>query len=289
MLAWDDLRFVVALYHHKTMSAAADAMNANTATVSRRISRASDYMGGPLFVKSSEGWKPTDIAIKLAKVARDAQDELQQIKNEADQGTYEDTEMRINARSSALAPPLATFAPNMVRSSPGTRIEISVQDQSLAMGETDLVLSFEEPSKGNIIRKKVGSMEFSAVCSRYFENDLEGWISIDYGSVTPSLEVPMHDYFSTGPMLKSFGMPAIKQVVLDSPLAAILPAHMTQSDPYITQLGGERAQVSLDIWLFYHASRRGDKTLRRGIQDIEIAYEAMRRDIGCGYDLVQCA
>ena len=67
---WDDLRFLVALSKTGTMTAAAKHLGTNTATVSRRIERLSEQLGTPAFVKTSDGWKPSDAVLKLIEVSQ---------------------------------------------------------------------------------------------------------------------------------------------------------------------------------------------------------------------------
>ena len=64
---WDNLRFILALSRHRTMSAAAQALHTNVATVSRRIERANQDFGTPLFVKDQNGWLPTQAALPLLR------------------------------------------------------------------------------------------------------------------------------------------------------------------------------------------------------------------------------
>ena len=74
---WDDLRFLVALSKTGTMTAAARSLGTNTATVSRRIERLSDTLGMPAFVKTSDGWRPSEAVSSLISLAQSFDGELQ--------------------------------------------------------------------------------------------------------------------------------------------------------------------------------------------------------------------
>lgn len=70
MKNWDDLRFCLALERYATMTAAADHLGTNVATVSRRIERITHEIGETLFVKDGQAWKPTSAAKSLIAIAK---------------------------------------------------------------------------------------------------------------------------------------------------------------------------------------------------------------------------
>lgn len=81
MTNWDDLRFLVALSRTGTMTAAARMLGTNTATVSRRIERLSETLGMPAFVKTTEGWQPSEAVSPLIQLAQSFDGELRSALN----------------------------------------------------------------------------------------------------------------------------------------------------------------------------------------------------------------
>lgn len=53
MQNWDDLRFCLTLERYQTMTAAARALGANKAKVSRRIDRLTEEASEPLFLRDN--------------------------------------------------------------------------------------------------------------------------------------------------------------------------------------------------------------------------------------------
>lgn len=53
---WDDLRYLIAFYRTGNMAAAAQRLDSNPATVSRRMARLGEALGYPPFEKRPEGW-----------------------------------------------------------------------------------------------------------------------------------------------------------------------------------------------------------------------------------------
>lgn len=68
-VAWDDLRTVLMLVRHQTLAGAAQALDVNYTTVARRIRRAEDGLGQPLFERLADGYRPTSAAHLIAAQA----------------------------------------------------------------------------------------------------------------------------------------------------------------------------------------------------------------------------
>lgn len=68
-IAWDDLRTVLMLVRHRSLAAAAEALDINYTTVARRIRRAEGSLNRPLFERFPDGYKATEVALLLAEHA----------------------------------------------------------------------------------------------------------------------------------------------------------------------------------------------------------------------------
>ena len=139
MQNWDDLKFCLALERYQTMTAAARALDTNTATVSRRIDRLTEEAGEPLFLRDNTQWRATDMGRELAQIAPRIEDRISRAATE----TMEQQKaqiLRINANEATL------------------NLTLSSRQASLAYGETDIILTHVAPTEGRIIRKKVGDL-----------------------------------------------------------------------------------------------------------------------------------
>lgn len=61
-LDWNDLRYVLELARHRSLSAAARALKVNHATVARRIAALETALGLVLFERQAKGYRPTAAA-----------------------------------------------------------------------------------------------------------------------------------------------------------------------------------------------------------------------------------
>src|SRR5215212_7109297 len=72
-LAWDDLRFFLAVCRHQTVSAAAQQLGVDHATVSRRIARLEQALNAKLFEHSKSGYAPTLAGERLRHMVEDVE------------------------------------------------------------------------------------------------------------------------------------------------------------------------------------------------------------------------
>lgn len=76
MLAWDDLRFVLALSRHATATAAGKALGVNATTVTRRVQALEAHLGARLFDRLSSGAVVTEAGAAVVAAASKIEEEL---------------------------------------------------------------------------------------------------------------------------------------------------------------------------------------------------------------------
>ena len=154
---WDDLRFLVALSKTGTMTAAAKILGTNTATVSRRIDRLSETLGKPAFVKTGDGWRPSDAVSSLIQLAQHFDGQLQATLNsQAVDNATEPVTINIGSLPVVTA---AILFPGLTRHHKmleGVRLTFSDRMFKEGLGENDLVIQTTRPDQGRIVTRKIG-------------------------------------------------------------------------------------------------------------------------------------
>jgi DNA-binding transcriptional LysR family regulator len=261
---WDNIRFLLALHRHKTMSAAAMALNTNVATVSRRVERAAQLFGAPLFTKSTSGWSPTPAAMPLLKVAEEFDARLEDERNARAASGGRGLRGRIQIAATPFFD-TSILLPNLHRLLVlHPRLEIAIRNRadSAAMGDDDIVLRIGRPDAGRVAARRLMTMTFRAYRSGQAEFRLPGWVAVEHrGPNSPQLDLG-RSVFGREPnvlvslfeqklvLMRSTGMAAI----MADEIAAFLP-DMAPIDPQGSTLGTE-------VWMVYHAVRRDDPTIR---------------------------
>lgn len=73
MIDWSDLQFCLAVARHGSLTAAANALDVTQPTVGRRIAAFEHQLGAKLFVRSSQGWRLTDVGQSVLQHAEHMQ------------------------------------------------------------------------------------------------------------------------------------------------------------------------------------------------------------------------
>ena len=139
---WDDLKVLLALSREGSTRKAASTMGVSNTTVMRRLESLEEHIGGKLFNRTPDGYKPTALADQLLPTAKTVEQTL----NEAErQVSGKDSELSGRVKLSLPAVPVthisesvAEFAQNY----PRIELDISVSDEpvDLARREADIAV-----------------------------------------------------------------------------------------------------------------------------------------------------
>lgn len=99
---WDDMRTILALVRGGSLAAAAQDLGVTYTTVARRVQRAEDMLGRPLFERRPEGYRATEEARDLATAASRMEVEEHQIMRQ------------LAGRDQSLTGPLVLTAPQLL-------------------------------------------------------------------------------------------------------------------------------------------------------------------------------
>jgi DNA-binding transcriptional LysR family regulator len=157
-LAWDDLRFFLAVCRHQTVSAAAQQLAVDHATVSRRVARLEQALNAKLFEHQKSGYAPTLAGGRLRRMVEDVETSIITCQAEiSDRNLDLEGVVRVGAPDGFgtyfLAPHLAAFCKN----NPKLRINLIATTRvfSLAQREIDIAVSLAMPKEGRIFGRKL--------------------------------------------------------------------------------------------------------------------------------------
>ena len=263
---WDDLKFVLALSRHGTMTAAAQALGTNVATVSRRIDRITERSATPLFVKVNGQWQATPTALGFIRAAEEFDAKVRSEENNArDAAGQTDQQVRITAmpfvHHSVLIPGLATLR----KARPNIRVCLRNRAESLGLGDTDIVLRFGRPDAGRLVARKVADLRFHAFC-RARQTPRPGWIGVaEEFDDRPSNRLGV-ELFGSEPSMRCDIFEHVLEATKATGMAGIIPDVLGRQDPALDLVPGCRQGIEVEIWMAFHQSRREDVALR-GVAD----------------------
>ncbi|MGF1873116.1 LysR family transcriptional regulator [Photobacterium indicum] len=171
---WDDLKFFITLYESNTVSVAANRLNVNYATVSRRIDRLEDALKLKLFDRTKDGFVSTIEGTLLYESSVGIREKITNLKEELSPNSRFNQNVKIS-----MVPFLAEYfvienLHNLHRRFPELRLDIesSSRNVNLSKLEADIALRMELPEKGESICKKLGAIDYVIYGNKYWLNKL---------------------------------------------------------------------------------------------------------------------
>ena len=159
MLEWDDLRFVLAIARHGSLTAAARVLGVTQPTMGRRLEHLEARLGVALFERAASGVALSVLGTSLLPLAEQMeQSALGAERRIAARDTGLDGLVRITTLEwvgqHVLTPILAGFC----RLHPGVTVELLTADRvfSLTRHETDIALRTTRFDQDGLVQRKVG-------------------------------------------------------------------------------------------------------------------------------------
>ena len=161
---WDDVRVFLAVWRHRTFTAAAQQLDVEVSTVSRRLAAFEDALGARLFDRTTDGLLPSAAAEEILAAAERAESAAQEVARAA--GGLERTPtglVRITAVPGLAETFLSPLIPRLFALHPGLRVSIHSSQEfiDLTRNEADLSLRMQRPVAGDLVVQKLADIPVS--------------------------------------------------------------------------------------------------------------------------------
>lgn len=163
MLAWDDLRFVLAIARSGNLRAAAASLGVNHSTMFRRLNAAEAALGAKLFERLASGYRPTDAGLRLIEAAERIETETLALDREL---TGRDTRLtgtlRVTASETLAFGMLTGEIARFRERHPGIVVELLVDNRVLDLSrrEADIALRATRPTQGDLFGRKLADVRW---------------------------------------------------------------------------------------------------------------------------------
>ena len=257
---WDDLKYLLAVARQGTLLAAAERLDTNASTVSRRIQRLEADAGVLLLARQGDRWEPTAEARALLDIARKL--ELEMTGAERDLAKRSDRPTgRVILNSFPLAHVMA-FAPNVGRFCEmfpelDLELEYSPRPLSLAKGEADVSIREYEPTEGKLVKSRIATVHVGPYQHQDAAPTMR-WVGLTRAFETSIPTAGARDVFQGAPAVRCPSTTTAAVAMMATGMPGVLPTCVARLHPELRQiesLGGLRDHA---IWLVYHESRRTD-------------------------------
>lgn len=260
---WNDLRYVLALARHGSLSATARALKVNHATVARRIAALEASLGLTLFERRSRGYRLTPAAAPVLAAAEQIEAPLLRLGRLGDvrRGEQISGTVRITCTEGVASHTIAPQLAGLRQRWPGLQIEIAVEHRSLSLArrEADIAIRWARPKTGELFASRLGAVPY-----RLFRNPA----AVDRSAVAAfdeSLaELPESLWLKRSGLsqaIRSNSMLPLVAAARAGACAVLLPEYIGRGYPELLPDPG-KPPVTRELWLVLHRDLRNTPRVR---------------------------
>jgi DNA-binding transcriptional LysR family regulator len=267
-MEWDDLRYVLAVGRHGTLSAAARQLGVNHSTVFRRIGLIEERLGTRLFERHRDGYTPTpagDEAVALAERLEGEVDGLE--RRLAGRDTRPSGTVRVTTTDTLLTKALGPLLAAFRSAYPDIELELVVENRflSLSRRDADVAIRPTTAPPETLIGRNVcaiataiyGSAAYLAGAPPPGDLVAHAWIAPDDSLAhLPSARWLRRTLPGVRPALRAntlLGMLAAAEAGLG---LAALPCFLSDGTVGLRQVRPPLDELATDLWLLTHRDLR---------------------------------
>ncbi|WP_338806765.1 LysR family transcriptional regulator [Pseudomonas chlororaphis] len=269
MTDWQDLHHFIVVARLGSLTAAANALRVDHATVGRRVSSLEASLGLKLLERLPRSSRLTEAGVALAAIAQP----MERLVDEVDRyargavglsGTVSVSTLALLA-SMLLVPSL----PALRAAHPDLKIVLDTTSSvaSLERGEADIAIGYVRPDEAGRVVRRVGQVQFGFYASpAYASAPPADWGFIGFAE---SLEhIPQHrwlvDFAARRPIvLRSNDVNTQQAAARAAVGVALLPCFVANPDSGLVRVAPLRVGDVRELWLSVHADVRRSAAVRR--------------------------
>lgn len=259
---WDDLRFVLAMMRHGTMSAAARYLDTNVATVSRRLERLATALDVPLFEKRGQTFVSTDAARRLGDLAEEIDQKLRsELENLHAQDPNQPVPLELSAPPAVHSRYLVPRLPDLANDLPRVQLTLTDKVLSQGLGESDIQIRIGRPEIGRLKTRKF--RDFVMRVYHGSQTKMNGeWIGLSQRYPDADDLLKVYPAANARPRFRVDEMPMAYETAKTTGLPCLLPDFMIMDEDDLVPAQIEGNEVPGELWIAFHETRNGDATLR---------------------------
>jgi DNA-binding transcriptional LysR family regulator len=280
---WDDLRFFLAVARSGRLTTAARRLNADHATVSRRITSLETSLKAKLFERRPQGYGLTLHGEQLLAKAESMETEALAIQSEIGGADMALTgTVRIGAPDGFgtvfLAPRLAKF----VNAYPGLEVQLVAMPRllSLSKREADVAITLAPPKEGKIVARKLADYRLGLYASAEYLGSAAPITAPDdlfshriVGYIDDLIFAPELDYLDEvakglRAQVQSSSVLAQMNAVVAGAGIGVIHHFMAIAEPRLVPVLPDSVSITRSFWLLVHADLKDVARVRTAVEFI---------------------
>ena len=269
MLNWQDLQYFLAVARHGSLSGAANELQVDHTTVSRRVSHLETATGLKLIDRLPRTTRLTEQGRSLADIAASmegaAQDVQRHVRGQSSgvSGTVVISALPV-LTSFVIAPSLASLRSNY----PELHVVLSATSAvvSLERGEADISLGFVRPDTQSRIVRKVGMLPLALYAHAATENTLpDTWSFICFETSLDHIPQQrwLQDFAGVRPfVLRTNDVLTQYQATRSGLGLSLLPCLLGDADAELVKVSVDAPPSPRPLWMSVHADIRKSPAVR---------------------------
>jgi len=271
-LDWDHLRHFLAVVRWGSVTQAAQRLDVNQTTVSRRIKALEDHLGKQLFERSGNGWLITPLGERLVSSAQHMAEEAQAIERQVVADSQElSGPLRVTVADVCtqylVMPAIRTF----LHRYPNVDLEIVATTEELDLGarDADVALRSTDEPPPNLVGRRIGRLAYAI----YGTEELLERIQTGGGSDDTPCITWIGDGRTRPPWIeKSFprarhvyrcsGLAVMLQMVQQGLGIAQMPCAIGDPDPVLQRIPVRHVEPGWGLWVLSHVDLRTTARVR---------------------------
>jgi len=293
-LDWNALQFILSLARHQSLERAAEELDVDPSTVSRRVHALERDIGARVFDRTTSGHRLTAVGQRLLETAERVEADIAAMERDADRADQRLEGLVRIATSDAfgrhrLSAILCTFR----RLHPLVDFELVADNRSasLLQREADVAVRFVRPAQAQLASRRVASVGQGLYAARDYLADrpfrhgepLRGHDLLGYhASLGTMPEARWLEERAQGArvVLRANRVDLLLPAVVAGLGLAVLPCYLADGEPRLVRLLGPREVVMRELWLVLHRDSRRIGRIRAFVdhftEQIEAQADALR-------------
>ncbi|WP_428242796.1 LysR family transcriptional regulator [Gynuella sp.] len=277
---WNDLRYLLLVAKHGSVSAAARELGVNHTTVLRRINSFEEANKLRFFIKKSTGYKPTPEGLQLLEAASAVEEKINDLERKIKGAENEMSgQVRITAVDSLCHPLLLKHINSFTHSFPDIEILFSATNQVLDLGNRDSDIAIRpgldlpEYLHGYRVADMACHVYVHEALSERDPDSLQ-WLGLDRPIKTTYIGQQYEEMIQNKSVVfRANSFNALQMAAEQLAGCTLLPCFLGDSSDCLRRLPGSQYTLITGLWVVSHKDLALSKPISRLMEHIHVGLQ----------------